>query len=205
MKLAVCNLKNEKVGEVALNAEVFSRPVRADILSRVVRWQLAKRRAGTHATKGISDVSGTTRKPHKQKGTGRARQGSLRSPQFRGGGIVFGPQVRSHAYALPKRIRRLGLSVALSSKVSDKKFFVIDAFALPSGRTKDLRAALSFWGKRVLCVSSDKVEPGFARAASNLWQVNSLPVMGLNVYDILRHDCVVIEKGVLQAVEGRLI
>src|ERR671924_713400 len=109
MKLTVRNLDNKEVGDIELSEEVFGLPVRPDILARVVNWQLAKRRAGTHKTKGISDVSGTTKKPYRQKGTGRARQGSLRSPQFRGGGIVFGPVPRSHAHDLPKKVRKLAM------------------------------------------------------------------------------------------------
>src|SRR6201988_3914378 len=116
MKLTVRNLDNQEVGDIELAEEVFGAPVRRDILARVVNWQLAKRRAGTHATKGISDVQGTTKKPWRQKGTGRARQGSLRSPQFRGGGIIFGPVVRSHEFDLQKKVRRLALKTALSGE-----------------------------------------------------------------------------------------
>src|ERR1700704_6727538 len=111
MKLAVRNLDNQEVGDIELADEVFGLPVRPDILARMVNWQLAKRRAGTHKAKGISDIQGTTKKPFKQKGGGRARQGSLRSPQFRGGAVIFGPVVRSHAFDLPKKVRKLGLKV----------------------------------------------------------------------------------------------
>ena len=119
MKLTVRNLDNKEVGDIELAEEVFGLPVRRDILARVVNWQLAKRRAGTHKTKGVSDISGTTKKPYKQKGTGRARQGSLRSPQFRGGAVIFGPVVRSHGFDLQKKVRRLGLKTALSAKQYD--------------------------------------------------------------------------------------
>ena len=205
MKISVCNLENEKVGDVSLNPHVFSQPVRADILARVVRWQLAKRQAGTHKTKGISEISGTTRKPYKQKGTGRARQGSLRSPQFRGGATLFGPVVRSHAHDLPKRIRRLGLSVALSSKLCEDKLFVLDALAFPSGKTSCLKKQLeAVWSGRVLFVCGKTCDPGFVRAAHNLWRVNILSHEGLNVYDILRHDCLVLEKSAIEHLEGRL-
>src|SRR5215510_2245882 len=129
MKAQVTSLDNKKVGEIDLADEVFGVPVRKDILARAVNWQLAKRRAGTHKTKGISDVSGTTRKPYKQKGTGRARQGSLRSPQFRGGAVIFGPVVRSHAHDLPKKVRKLALRVALASKVADGRLVVLDRAA----------------------------------------------------------------------------
>src|SRR5258708_39007202 len=116
MKLTVRNLDNQEVGDIELSEAVFGLPVRRDILARVVNWQLSKRRAGTHKTKGISDISGTTKKPYRQKGTGRARQGSLRSPQFRAGAAIFGPVVRSHEYDLPKKIRKLGLLSALSAQ-----------------------------------------------------------------------------------------
>src|SRR5215510_16338494 len=129
MKLTVRNFADEEVGDIELSDEVFGLPVRRDILARVVNWQLAKRRAGTHKTKGISEISGTTRKPYKQKGTGRARQGSLRSPQFRGGAVIFGPVVRSHAHDLPKKVRKLALKTALSAKVADGRLVVLDRAA----------------------------------------------------------------------------
>ena len=127
MKLTVRNLDNEEIGDIDLAEEVFGLPIRRDILARVVNWQLAKRRAGTHKTKGISEIQGTTKKPYKQKGTGRARQGSLRSPQFRGGAVIFGPVVRSHEFSLQKKVRKLGLKTALSSKQREGKLIVIDA------------------------------------------------------------------------------
>src|ERR1700682_57476 len=126
MKLTVRNLDNQEVGDIELAEEVFGLPVRRDILARVVNWQLAKRRAGTHKTKGISDISGTTKKPYKQKGTARARQGSLRSPQFRGGAVIFGPVVRSHEFDLQKKVRRLGLQAPLSGKRGEGRRIVID-------------------------------------------------------------------------------
>src|ERR1700692_3748579 len=125
MKLAVRNLDNEEVGDIELADAVFGLPVRRDILARVVAWQLAKRRAGTHKTKGVSDISGTTKRPYKQKGTGRARQGSLRSPQFRGGAVIFGPVVRSHEFGLQKKVRRLALKTALSAEQGEGKLVVL--------------------------------------------------------------------------------
>ena len=141
MKLTVRNLDNEEVGDIELADEVFGLPIRRDILARVVNWQLAKRRAGTHKTKGISEIRGTTKKPYKQKGTGRARQGSLRSPQFRGGARIFGPVVRSHAFDLQKKVRRLGLKIALSAKQDEGKLVVIDAAHIDEAKTKALRRA----------------------------------------------------------------
>src|SRR5271169_4680468 len=125
MKLTVRNLDNQEVGDIELADEVFGLPIRGDILARVVNWQLAKRRAGTHKTKGISEIQGTTRKPWKQKGTGRARAGSLRSPQFRGGATIFGPLPRDHGYSLPKKVRQLALKTALSSKVASGELLIV--------------------------------------------------------------------------------
>src|SRR5215469_2284106 len=121
MKLPVKNLANEAVGEIELDDAIFGVPVRQDLIARAIHWQLAKRRAGTHKTKGISEISGTTKKPYKQKGTGNARQGSLRSPQFRGGAVIFGPVVRSHAHDLNKKVRKLALKTAISAKLKDGK------------------------------------------------------------------------------------
>src|ERR1700733_12186925 len=136
MKASVKNLANQEVGSIELDETVFGLPVRKDILARMVNYQLAKRRAGTHKTKLIGDISGTTKKPWKQKGTGRPRRGSLRSPQFRGGAVVFGPVVRSHAFDLQKKVRRLGLKTALSAKQAEGKLIVIDAARLTEAKTK---------------------------------------------------------------------
>src|SRR6266581_1703037 len=146
MKLAVRNLDNQEVGDIELAEDVFGLPVRRDILTRVVNWQLAKRRAGTHKTKGISEIQGTTKKPYKQKGTGRARQGSLRSPQFRGGARIFGPVVRSHAFDLQKKVRRLGLKTALSVKQAEGKLVVIESAKLDEAKTKALKTRLDALG-----------------------------------------------------------
>ena len=204
MKLAVRNLDNEEVGDIDLAEEVFGLPVRRDILARVVNWQLAKRRAGTHKTKGISEISGTTRKPYKQKGTGRARQGSLRSPQFRGGAVIFGPVVRSHEFGLQKKVRRLGLKTALSAKQAEGRRVVIDAARIPEAKTKVLQARLEAlgWGS-VLIIDGD-VDQGFARAARNLPKVDVLPQQGANVYDILRRDTLVLTRDGAQQLEARL-
>src|SRR3989454_10652778 len=146
MKLTVRNFANEEVGDIELADEVFGLPVRRDILARMVNWQLAKRRAGTHKAKGISDIQGTTKKPFKQKGGGRARQGSLRSPQFRGGAVIFGPVVRSHEFGLQKKVRRLALKTALSAKQAEGKLVVIDAAKIDEAKTKALRARLDALG-----------------------------------------------------------
>src|SRR5579863_6405811 len=193
MKLKVRDLDNKEVGDIDLADEVFGLPVRNDILARVINWQLAKRRAGTHKTKGISDISGTTKKPYKQKGTGRARQGSLRSPQFRGGAVIFGPVVRSHAFDLQKKVRRLGLKTALSAKHAEGKLIVIDAARLDAAKTKALRVRFDAFGwESVLIIDGTTVDEGFARAARNLPRVDVLPQQGANVYDILRCETLVL-------------
>jgi large subunit ribosomal protein L4 len=204
MKLTVRNLDNQEVGDIELAEEVFGLPVRRDILARVVNWQLAKRRAGTHKTKGISDISGTTKKPYKQKGTGRARQGSLRSPQFRGGAVIFGPVVRSHAFDLQKKVRRLGLKTALSAKQAEGKLIVIDEAQLGEAKTKVLRARLDALGWDSVLIIDGAVNENFARAARNLPKVDVLPQQGANVYDILRRDTLVLTREAVQQLEARL-
>ena len=204
MKLTVRNLDNQEVGDIELAEEVFGLPVRRDILARVVNWQLAKRRAGTHKTKGISDISGTTKKPYKQKGTGRARQGSLRSPQFRGGAVIFGPVVRSHAFDLQKKVRRLGLKTALSAKQAEGKLIVIDEAQLGEAKTKALRARLDAFGWDSVLIIDGAVNENFARAARNLPKVDVLPQQGANVYDILRRDTLVLTREAVEQLEARL-
>ena len=205
MKLTVRNLDNEEVGDIELAEEVFGVKVRRDVLARVVNWQLAKRRAGTHKTKGISDIQGTTKKPYKQKGTGRARQGSLRSPQFRGGAVIFGPVVRSHAFGLQKKVRRLGLKSALSAKHGEGKLVVIDSAKLEEGKTKALRARFEKLGwASVLILDGPELDPLFVRAARNLPKVDVLPQQGANVYDILRRDTLVLTRAAVEHLEARL-
>ena len=205
MKLKVHSLENKEVGDIDLADEVFGLPVRNDILARVVNWQLAKRRAGTHKTKGISDISGTTKKPYKQKGTGRARQGSLRSPQFRGGAVIFGPVVRSHEFGLQKKVRKLGLKTALSAKQAEGKLVVIDATSGTEAKTKALRAQFATLGwESVLIIDGAAVDEGFAKAARNLPKVDVLPSQGANVYDILRRDTLVLTREAVEQLEARL-
>jgi large subunit ribosomal protein L4 len=205
MKCSVITLDNAPAGEIELDEQVFGLPVRKDILARMVNWQLAKRRAGTHKTKGISDISGTTKKPYKQKGTGRARQGSLRSPQFRGGAVIFGPVVRSHAHDLPKKVRKLALKTALSSKVADGKLVVLDSGVAGEHKTKALAGRLGKlgWGS-VLVIDGPVVDENFRRAAANLIGVDLLPQQGANVYDILRRDTLVLTRDAVQHLEARL-
>jgi large subunit ribosomal protein L4 len=205
MKLTVRNLDNEEIGDIDLADEVFGLPIRRDILSRVVNWQLAKRRAGTHKTKGIGEIRGTTKRPYKQKGTGRARQGSLRSPQFRGGARIFGPVVRSHAFDLQKKVRRLGLKIALSAKQDEGKLVVIDAAHISEAKTKALRVRLAALGwDSVLIIDGSVVEENFARATRNLPRVDVIPQQGANVYDILRRDTLVLTREAVRQLEARL-
>lgn len=205
MQYDVINLKGDKVGSAELPGEVFGAEPRADIMARVVHWQLAKRRAGTHSVKTLKDVQGTTKKPWKQKGTGRARQGSLRSPQFRGGGSVFGPKPRDYEYSLPKKVRRLGLISALSTKRAEGKLVLLDAAVCESGKTRELRAQLDKlgWGN-ALVIDGAEVNQGFARAARNILGIDVLPGIGANVYDILRHDRLVLTQQGLDALKERL-
>ena len=205
MKLTVRNIDNQEVGDIELADEIFGVSIRRDILARVVNWQLARRRAGTHKAKGISEIRGTTKKPYKQKGTGRARQGSLRSPQFRGGARIFGPVVRSHAFDLQKKVRRLGLKIALSAKQDEGKLVVIDAAHIGEAKTKALRARLAALGwDSVLIIDGSVVEENFARATRNLPRVDVMPQQGANVYDILRRDTLVLTREAVRQLEGRL-
>ena len=205
MKCPVITFDNKTVGEIELDEAVFGVTPRKDILARMVNWQLAKRRAGTHKTKGISEIQGTTKKPWRQKGTGRARQGSLRSPQFRGGGIIFGPVPRSHAHDLPKKVRKLALRCALSAKQRDGKLIVVDSVAADSPKTAKLAGKLEKLGfNSVLIVAGPQVDENFRRAAANLIGVDVLPQAGANVYDILRRDTLVLSRDAVQHLEARL-
>jgi len=205
MKCAVTDLDNQQVGEIDLADEVFGLPVRQDILARAVNWQLNKRRQGTHKTKGISDIQGTTKKPYKQKGTGSARQGSLRSPQFRGGARIFGPVVRSHATDLPKKVRKLALKTALSSKQADGRLIVVDDVKVKAAKTGDLAKRLGKlgWGA-TLIIGGPAVDAEFLRAAANIPNLDVLPQQGANVYDILRRHTLVLTKDAVQHLEARL-
>jgi large subunit ribosomal protein L4 len=205
VKLTVRNIDNEEVGDIELADEIFGLPIRRDILARVINWQLARRRAGTHKAKGISEIRGTSKKPYKQKGTGRARQGSLRSPQFRGGARIFGPVMRSHAFDLQKKVRRLGLKTALSAKQDEGKLVVIDTAHIDEGKTKALRARLAvLGGDSVLIIDGSVVEENFARATRNLPRVDVLPQQGANVLDILRRETLVLTRLAVRQLEARL-
>lgn len=205
MKLDVISFDKKAGGSIELTDDIFGATVRPDIMHRVVQWQLAKRRAGTHKAKIVSEVSGTTKKPWAQKGSGRARAGSMRSPHFRGGGVIFGPVVRDHGYSLPKAIRRLGLVSALSSKAKDGKLVVLDEAKIGKAKTKELAARIGKlgWGS-ALIIDGATLDEGFARAARNIKGIDVLPTQGANVYDILRRDTLVLTKAAITALQERL-
>ena len=205
MRFDVITLDNQVVGSVDLVDTVFAVDVRKDILHRMVRYQLSRRQAGTHKTKGISDVSGTTKKPFRQKGRGAARQGSLRSPQFRGGAVIFGPVVRSHAHDLQKKVRRLALRCALSAKAKDGRLVVVESLHVSSPKTRELAARFATLGwTSALIVGGAVLEEGFVRAARNIKNIVVLPQQGANVYDILRRDVLVLTREAVQHLEERL-
>ena len=203
MQIDIRTLTGEMAGTTEIPDAIFAADPRPDIMARVVHWQQAKRRAGTHRTKGMGEVSGTTKKPYKQKGTGNARQGSLRAPQFRTGGVVHGPVVRDHGYDLPKKVRRLGLISALSQKARDGKLVVLDA-ATGDGKTKGLVGQLAGLGWTSVLVVDREVNAGFLRASRNIVGVDVLPTVGANVYDILRHDVLAVTTAGIEGLKERL-
>jgi large subunit ribosomal protein L4 len=205
MKTEVIKLDASPAGEVELNDAIFGLEPRADILHRVVRWQRAKAQAGTHSVLGRSEVSYSTKKIYRQKGTGGARHGDRGAPIFRKGGVYKGPTPRSHAFDLPKKVRALGLKHALSAKAQEGKLVVLDSAELPEGKTAALAKALKELGwKKVLLIDGAEVNEGFARAARNLDGIDVLPSIGANVYDILKRDTLVITRAGVEALEARL-
>ncbi|BFG27421.1 hypothetical protein CerSpe_136950 [Prunus speciosa] len=203
--IPVTNFHYEDKGFTVLPGDVFDVPIRKDIVHRVVLWQLAKRQQGTHSTKTISEVSGTGRKPWNQKGTGRARQGSLRSPQFRGGSTMHGPKPRSHAFKLNKKVRRLGLKIALTARAAEGKLLVFDDFEVPTHKTKNIVNYVQQMenSKKLLLV--DGILPEKLKLATqNLHYVNVLPAVGLNVYSILQHDTLVMSRAAVNEIVERM-
>ncbi|OWU68717.1 50S ribosomal protein L4 [Marinibacterium profundimaris] len=204
MKLDVIKLDGEKAGDIELDADLFGLEPRADILHRMVRWQRARAQQGTHKVKTRSEVSYSTKKIYRQKGTGGARHGSKKAPIFRKGGIYKGPTPRSHEHDLPKKFRKLGLRHALSAKAKAGELVVIEA-AESEGKTSVLAKQLKNLGwKRTLIIDGAAVNEGFARAAQNIEGLDVLPSMGANVYDILKRDTLVITKAGVEALEARL-
>src|SRR4051812_46238214 len=203
MQVDIITLEQGSAGSAELPDEIFAVAPRKDIMARVVHWQLAKRRAGTHKVKGVAEVSGTTRKPYKQKGTGNARQGSLRSVQFRTGGVAHGPVVRSHEYSLNKKVRRLGLISALSQKAADGKLVMLQD-AAAEGKTGAWAKQVKALGWRSALVIDHTVNEAFLRASRNIHMLDVLPTIGANVYDILNHDVLAITPAGLEGLKARL-
>lgn len=205
MKQDILNLDNKNVGSIELPESIFGLEVRADILHRVVNWQLARLQSGNHKTKGRSEVSLTPAKPFKQKGGGRARQGSRKTSQFRSGGVVFGPVVRDHSHELTKKFRKLGLKTALSSKAKSGNLVIVDSAKLSDSKTKNLKAKLEVCGlNNCLFIDGKEVDINFALASRNIIGVDVLPTIGANVYDILRKEKLVLTKDAVACLEERL-
>jgi large subunit ribosomal protein L4 len=205
MKMAVKNLQNKDVGNLDLPDSIFGTDIRTDIMHLMVNFQLNKRRAGTQSTKIIGEVSGSGKKPFNQKGGGRARQGSHRSPQMRGGAVVLGPRPRSHATELPKKIRALALRSALSSKAKNGKLIILDEAVAKDHKTKPMAVALKAMGlDSALILCGKEVDVNFARATSNIPKLDVLPSQGANVYDILRRDVLVLTKDAVNDLTERL-
>ena len=204
MDVKVTTLDGKAAGSIALDDGIFGLEPRADILQRMIRWQLSKRQAGTHKTKMRGEIAATTAKMYKQKGTGRARHGAKSAPQFRGGGKAFGPVVRSHAHDLPKKVRALALKHALSDKVRGDKLIVIADTKVKEPKTKALAGQFKKLGwSSALIIDGAAVEANFALAARNIPMIDVLPVQGINVYDILRRDTLVLTKAAVEALTER--
>ncbi len=205
MKLEVIDFTNKSLGQVALDEEIFGFAWRPDLVHRCVRWQLAKRRSGTHSTKTISDISGSTRKIYRQKGTGGARHGSHRAVLFRGGAVAHGPVCRSHEHSLPKKIRKQALKSILSAKVREQKVKIIDFSNFKSGKTAEINRFLSGNNLRNgLIVEGDQVNQYLKRALSSLETIFVLPSVGANVYDIMRRDYLILTPNAVKTLEERL-
>ena len=200
----VTTLDGQAAGEIALADDIFGLEPRADILQRMVRYQLSRRQAGTHKSKTRGEISATTKKMYKQKGTGRARHGAKSAPQFRGGGKAFGPVVRSHEHDLPKKVRALALKHALSDKARGEKLIVLADAKAVEPKTKALAAQFKGLGlESALIVDGAVLETNFALAARNIASIDVLPVQGINVYDILRRDTLVLTKAAVDALTER--
>ena len=205
MQIDIINFDGKAVGKVELQDSIFGLEPRADILHRVVTWQRAKSRAGTHAVKTVSDVAGSGKKAFKQKKTGNAREGERYNVHMRGGGVVHGPVVRDHAIDLPKKIRSLGLKMALSSKVKDGSLIVIDSEKLSAAKTSAFAKQLKKLKiESALFVGGESLDTNFKKSMANIANVDALPTIGLNVLDILKHEKLVLTADAVKAVEARL-
>ena len=205
MKCKVVSLENKVAGEIELDEGVFGVPVRKDLLSRMVNYQLAKRRQGTHKTKTVGEISGTGAKPFRQKGTGRARRASNRSALMRGGQTTFGPSPRSHEISMPKKVRRLALKTALSAKQADGKLIILDEAKTSEPRTKPIAIALEKLGlTSALIVDSEELDGNLILATRNIPGIDLLPQMGANVFDILRRDKLFLTRTAVEQLQERL-
>ena len=205
MKIEVIDFDGKKSGDIELSDMIFGVVPRADILHRVVHWQLANARAGTHAVKSVSDVAGSGRKVYKQKKTGNARQGEKRNVHMRGGGVIHGPVVRSHALDLPKKIRALGLKMALSSKLADKSLIVLDSEKVTAAKTSAVAKQLSKLKlDSALFIGGETLDANFKKSIANIAKIDALPAIGANVRDILGHKTLVITKDGAAALAKRL-
>jgi large subunit ribosomal protein L4 len=204
MELKMLSLDGKQAGSVTLSDEIFGLEPRADLIHRCVNWQLAKRRAGTHAVKNRADIARTGKKMYRQKGTGGARHGSARVNLFRGGGRSFGPVVRSHEIGLPKKVRALALKHALSAKAKEGGLIVLDKASVKEAKTKALVANFEKLDiANALMIGGAEIDGNFRRAAANIPNIDVLPVQGINVYDILRHGKLVLTKAAVDALEAR--
>jgi large subunit ribosomal protein L4 len=205
MKLKVVNLENKDAGEIDLDEGIFGAPLRKDILARAVNYQLAKRRQGTHKTKTRGEINGSTARPWRQKGTGRARAGDRKAGHWRGGQTTFGPQPRDHSIDLPKKVRKLALKIALSAKHADGKLIVLDTASASEPKTKAIAAQLKALGfSSALIVDGTELDRNFELAARNIKGVDLLPQQGANVYDILRRDTLVLTRQAVEQLQERL-
>ncbi|MGE3146768.1 MAG: 50S ribosomal protein L4 [Pseudorhodoplanes sp.] len=204
MELTIVSLDGKQAGSAKLPDAIFALEPRQDLIQRCVNWQLAKRQRGTHKVKFKDEIWRTGKKMYRQKGTGSARHGSARVPQFRGGGRVFGPHVRSHAHDLPKKVRALALKHALSSKAKAGSIILLEAASVKDAKTKALSAHFEKLGLvNALIVDGAQVDAGFANAARNIPNIDVLPVQGINVYDIMRRGHLVLTKAAVEALEAR--
>jgi large subunit ribosomal protein L4 len=204
MDLKITTLAGKDAGKLELSDAIFGLDPREDILQRVVRWQLAKRQQGTHKAKGRAEIARTGAKMYKQKGTGRARHSSARAPQFRGGGKAHGPVPHSHEHDLPKKVRALGLKHALSAKAKASRLIVVDELSLAEAKTKALVANFATLGlENALVIGGAELDRNFQLAATNIPNIDVLPVQGINVYDILRRGTLVLSKAAVEALEER--
>lgn len=205
MKLAVKTIDNKDAGEITLDKDIFGASIRQDILHRMVNYQLAKRRSGNHKVKQRHEVNGTGKKPHAQKGTGRARAGDKKRNIDRGGATVFGPVVRSHAVSLPKKVRKLAMKIALSSKAANGKLIILDDAKAKTHKTKPMADAMEKFGiTSAFIVGGEEIDTNFARATANLPRIDVVPSAGANVYDILRRDVLVLTKDAVNALTEKL-